>query len=246
MQSDELLKTLSCPIDWSTICPETDFTVWLNFCWYAMCYKAQVDNEVISNFTDDSFLVENNHVYELYPEYYNTALHNIKSWISPTKNKYVRFFIRFSKLNAVGNDIYNKHYTNKIIINEELASKSIDRGVSVLNSYINKKIQNDLAWAALNELAQRKLPLQDQYDRHSHPLQYEANFYSLFDQKTLIIYVDFCFPIGASNGTFTQYGCINFDFSTPQFHIYPINKAEYDSSHLKCRVQGWNYSLNKL
>lgn len=245
MQSDELIKTLSCPIDWIKLCREMDFVTWLNFCWYSMCYKAQVDNEAKSNFTDDSFIVVKNYDYNLHPENYDIDLHNINSWITPVKNKYLDFFRRFSQLNAVESDIYNKHYTSKIINHEELNSKSIDRGVSILLPYITTKIQNNLAWAALDNLAQRIIPLQDQVDRYSYPLQYEVNFYSLFGQQTLTIGVDFCYPIGSSAGAPTQYGCINFDFSTPQFHVYPINKKEYYKFQLQCRVQGWHYGLHE-
>lgn len=243
MNRDTLIELLSCPIDWQSICPEPEFVGWLDFGWYATCVRHQIDREASFNFTYENFAPSSTSIEELDDVEFFAALHNVRQWNIAARDEFLSFYRRFVQLSAVGAEIYRKHYSARSSSPEEIASKSATHGASILLPYITTAVQERLLWASLAQLTWQVMSELDNLERFSSPEEAELKFRDLFGKHSIIIATDFCRPVGASAGQPTQFACIDIDFSTPQFHIYPVSKSEYECAKPQCRVQGWNYGL---
>ena len=216
---------------------------WLYFGWYATCHRYQVDQEVSSNFSYENFKASEGEVAALDDTETAAALHNTNMWIEKARTDYLSFFRRFALLTAVGAKTYSKHYFAQPISSSKFANKSAKRGASVLLPYITTVLQERLMWAALDNLTCCEMADFDSLDNHHRPRNVESKFRSLYGDHSVIVAVNFCYPMGTTKGEITPFACIDLDFSTPQFHIYPISQSEYDSTTLRSYVQGWNYEL---
>lgn len=243
MSYQPLLELLSCPINWEVVCPEPEMAEWLYFGWYATCHRYQVDREVSFNFSYENFKVSEGKVAALDDTEIAVALHNVKKWIEEARSDYLSFFRRFALITAVGAETYSKHYSAQAISSSTVANKSAKRGASVLLPYITTVLQERLMWAALDNLTFCEMENFHRLENHHEPRDAEAKFRSLYGDHSVIVAVDYCYPMGATKGEITSLACIDLDFSTPQFHIYPISRSEYDSTALRSYVQGWNYEL---
>jgi len=70
----------------------------------------------------------------------------------------------------------------------------------------------------------------------------EKKFWKIFAAKGMRIYakVSESNSVGATNGVTTPYCCIDIDFNTPQFHIYPVSFDEFSKGAIQMDVSCWD------
>ncbi len=240
-----LLGAVKCPVDWAELGVPTDLAIWLNFLWYAECHSRQIDREASLIFSNESFLVED----ELPPllegddEEVRRHLTNVLTWIDDAKCAYVEFTRRLSLLSAAGRAEYRKHYPLKAEHLEAACKASLARNAAVLRVELTPELQEHFMWEALDDVVCCHMTGQQVLEVWEDPDLARRHLLSVLDTHSLKIGANFCHDIGASAGKLTPYGRIDIDFSTPQFHIYPIGKEEYDRAALKAHVQPWNHTL---
>jgi hypothetical protein len=244
MAINPFLTVAKCPEDWAALGIPPDLATWLNFLWYSECHSRQIDREASHIFLNESFLVEE----ELSPllegddEEVNRYLANLGGWIGKARDEYIEFTRRFSLLSAVGRAEYKKHYPQQAMTLEAARTASLARNASVLRSELTPELQEHFMWEALDHVVYRHMAEKHYTEVFEDPAAGRSRLLSLLDTHNLKISANFCHHIGASAGDLTPYGRIDIDFSTPQFHIYPIGKEEYDRAALKAHVQPWNHT----
>lgn len=217
---------------------------WLNFLWYAECHSRQIDREASFIFSNESFLVEEGlpPLLEGDEEDFRRHLTNLGSWINKARHDYLEVTRRLSLLSAVGRAEYRKHYPQKAASMETARAESLTRNASVLRSELTPELQELFMWEALDDVVCSYMAEKHYTEVFEDPAAARSHLLALLDRHNLKISVNFCHDIGASTGVFTPYGRIDIDFSTPQFHIYPIGKEEYEKAVLKAHVQPWNHT----
>ena len=245
MERKELITRLTCPLNWDDICPEPELRYWLRFGWYTVARRHQIDCEVEFLFCYDDCAVSPNAIEDMDDAEVVITLHNVRRWHDSARVEYLKYYNRIYELGAVRADTYSKHYVAQRLTAKAISDISISRRASVLLPHITPDIQNHLLWAALDNLVWLQTCDFGQVDSFFEPEATEKVLRELFDSHSLLVNVDFCCPIGATNGLETQFGRMDIDFSTPQFHLYPITYREYTEAKYKCRVQGWNFDLSK-
>lgn len=243
MEREELVRLLSCPINWSEICPETELVYWLNFVWFSACHRCQIEREVSLLFHYEDCALHPEEIEDLDDYEITSALHKVQGWHAAALEEFLSFSQRFAHLSAVGARTYSKHYSVQAGSATAIAKKSLSRGASVLHPCITPILQERLKWAAVNELVWQWMIKFEPFEVFSNPNEVLERLRLLIERHSLIIAVDFCRPIGASGGKSTNFGCFDIDFSTPQYHIFPISESEHNNAEIRSRLQGWNHGL---
>lgn len=242
MERDDLITDLTCPLEWTKVCPEPELVLWLNFAWYAIAYELEVDQEVrglISHddFSPSSYLLETLDAGEI-----KSALINVRRWRGEAQTAYESIYRGLYRQRALRRDEYDKHYPRTALTPEEVVAESRKRGEAVLRSALDVEVQARLMWAALNDVVW-KLVGCNSLEAHRCPEKPAAAMTQMFDRHVLPVAASFGRRVGASESKETDYLLFNLDLVTGHFHCYPILEKEYEEEDFKAYVQGWNYDL---
>lgn len=243
MKLSTLVTELSCPIDWRKYPVEPELGQWLDFLWFAQCHPHQVDGEVSSLFHYDDWRISGDELELLSAHEIQAALNNVRRWVMPIRATYIVFSRRFTALRAASKAVYAKHYAPPQSSISDLCTLSLQRSASVLVSQATPAVQTSLVWATLDDLVCNHMTDFDGPEARENPKPAAQYLNRLLDLDSLLVAVQFGRLIGATEGLSTTYGMIDFDFSTPQFHMYPISEREYQESTYKAYVHGWNFGL---
>jgi hypothetical protein len=239
----DLVAELSCPVDWTQASVEPELARWLNFLWFARCHAHQVDGEVSALFDTEDWCISDDELGLWNAKEIESALANVRSWVGALREPYRTFSRRFTALVAADRDTYRKHYAPSTSSLSEICALSVQRSASVLLPQVDPALQCSFAWAALDDLIFKHMAHFDSFATQANPKPAADHLARLLERDSLLIAVQACRIIGATDGAPTSFTIIDVDFSTPQFHMYPINEVEYHESKLQAYVQGWNFGL---
>lgn len=243
-EQQSLIGSLECPLRWLGACPEHEVRLWFHFAWYAVARRNQIDNEVSFLISCDDFCPDIDNVLDLDDEEVSVYLERVRTWYPNAAREYLGRYARLFSMRAANKKIYGKHYTKKKVSLAALRRESRRSPGSLMRSSMSVELQGRLFWGALNELLDSQLRGVSTLEAHEHPATAEKVMMGVFGGAKLLFAVDFGREVGASEGDAEEYGQFDVDFSTGQFHFYPVDKEQFNKADLKCRVQGWNYGLD--
>lgn len=240
MSAAELVAELACPVDWDKTSVGPELARWLDFRWFAECHQHQVAGEVSSLFSADDWRVTEDHLVLVDAE---STVHDVRAWIPKARSIYRNFSRRFQSLVVVDRSVYPKHYAPPASALAEVQAISLSRGEGVLLPVAEPSLQNELVWAALDDVVCKHMVDFDDLSAHTDPKPPAQALSQLLARDKMLIAVQLCRIIGASGGLPRSHAMMDFDFSTPQVHMYPVSESEYQGSKLQAYVQGWKYGL---
>jgi hypothetical protein len=243
MERTELEQLLTCPLNWSTVCDEIELVHWLQFAWYAIAHRYQVDGEVQVLVSYDDFAPSVPEL-DLLDEHSDlrSELLNVRTWHAKAKEEYLMHYQNLHRQRALRRDEYPKHYPNLTWTLKQVVAESKKRGDAVLLPAVDETTQGKLLWAALDEIVYHQVKC-NQLEAHGEPGAPAAALAGLFGRDTLILAADINRIVGASGGRETPYLLFNLSMPNALFHTYPISAEEYQREEFHAHVQGWNYGL---
>ncbi len=243
MERTELQQLLTCPLDWPAVCDEIELVHWLQFAWYAVAHRYQVDGEVQGLIAYDEFAPSLSEL-ELLDEHTDLGpeLINVRTWHGKAVEEYLARYQNLHRQRALSRAEYSKHYPNPGWTLEEVCAESKKRGQAVLLPVLDEATQEKLLWATLDVTVFHVLEC-NKPEAHGEPEAPAAALAELFDRHTLILAADINRIVGASRGRATPYLLFNLTMPTAEFHAYPISGEEYQTNEFQAHVQGWEYGL---
>lgn len=205
MERIELERLLTCPLDWPAVCDEIEFVHWLQFAWYAVAHRYQVDGEVQRLISYDDFAPFLSEL-ELQDEHSDLGpeLVNVRTWHDKAVEKYFARYLNLHRQRALGRAEYSKHYPNPGWTLEDVCAESKNRGQAVLLPALDETTQKRLLWATLDVTVFHVLKC-NKLEAHCEPDAPAAALARLFDRHTLILTADINRIVGASRGRATPY-----------------------------------------
>jgi hypothetical protein len=242
-ERQQLVDSLTCPLNWNAVCPEHELRHWFRFAWYVVALGKQIDKEVTSLISHNDFEPDTYLITELGGEEVSVNLLRVRRWYADAAKDYLNRFVRLYYMKAASSEVYDKHYIRKDIPAPDARRASALSEVSLLHSSMSVDVQLQLFWGALNELLIVEFRSISSFDAIEDPSGVKKEFARLFDHPKLAFAVDFRRPVGATEGDTANHALFDVDFSTAQFHMYPISVAKYRITKFKCEVKGWDYGL---
>jgi hypothetical protein len=231
-----IAETLSCPVQWESICSDREFAAQLRFMWVFAVSLHQVDGEAALMHNDlavdaEPWMPDLQTIELLHDddESVRARLVNAKTWRPRAEKRYCAATKRFEKLLIATSEIYKKHYAGRRLSDKEVAAQSLTSPDGMLYPRCDAEWQRSLAWAALSrEWYVILCGLQDSDDTAERGEAFEKRF---GDNATSIL-VQLDYDLGCARGRGTPYALIKFDFSSPYLaHVYPCFRADYERNH---------------
>jgi len=251
MNADDVIHALMCPIDWGTITENREAANWFYFLWVVKVRNHERDCES-SLFTrfDDDYQPDQIEIGELDNTELRTFGHNNFLWATTARKEYIEECRRFSEITCCGPDRYRKHYVSSDLTDEEVRLHSVGKAASFLLPRFDVIQQYKLLWNVLGRLIYVAANSDERVEHFEEEWELATQgFWDVYGKNNLRIYVEIpCkYKLGAVNGVLTNFCCFDIDFSTPQFHTFPVLQEEFtEAQHHIYTDTYWLESLSSV
>jgi len=233
----KLARLIACPVDWSSICTDDDFSVWLRYMWFKVVQKHKIDGEQLLLSSED-WQPDEVFILNIYSDDAIVwPMEQVESWINSARREYEKKYGRFRKLIVASRDVYSKHLAHPDSTDDEVARLSVRSGNSILYPRISSDLQTRFLWTALSKVWTAHV---ESY-KHDDDLLVDTSriveeFGATFPQATIRIPVETDNPVGCVLGEPSKFLVVEVNFSTPVAHPYPISRVEAEMAGMKSVV----------
>jgi hypothetical protein len=230
MLNDDQLKLaglISCPVDWTAICLDEDFSTWLRYLWFKVVQEHKIDSEELLLSSHD-WEPDEVFILNIYADSAITwPMEQVESWIEAARRGYEKRYGRFRRLRVASRTVYPKHLCHPDATDAQVARQSVRTGDSALYPRISELLQTRFLWTAISKIwMERVRPYEDDSALLIDSARVVEEFDVAFPLSTLRIPLETDHPVGCVLGRPSRFLVVEVNFSTPVAHIYPISLAE--------------------